>query len=134
MARHVRNPNAGGRGSSATVAGQDIANYYTKAQTDAALASAGGGAPIKEAELDFGSVGSPGVYDKIFTVVDATVTPAIRIMMTESGNPATGRGAGDYLWDSIAYACISGTGSFTVHAKASPGPIIGKRNALYRIG
>jgi hypothetical protein len=53
-------------------------------------------------------------------------------MAVSSGNPATGRGIDDHEWDSITYACQSGTGQFTLSAKAS-GKIIGKRKVYYSV-
>lgn len=92
-----------------------------------------GAASWTEVEVDFGTTGNPGVYDKTFSITDASVSGSSKIMMLPSGNPATGRGAGDALWDAISYACVAASGSFTAFAKASPGPVIGKRKVLYTV-
>lgn len=85
---------------------------------------------VTETELNFGTVGTPPVYEKTFTVTDASITGTSKIICVESGNTATGRTSGDSLFDSINYTAVAGTGSFTVYAKAS-GAVIGKRKMYY---
>jgi len=85
---------------------------------------------VTEAEVDFGTVGTPPVVDKTFTVTDAAITSASKIMCVESGNTATGRTSGDNLFDSVNYSALAGSGSFTLYATAS-GAIIGKRKVFY---
>jgi hypothetical protein len=82
---------------------------------------------VTETELDFGS---SGVSDATFTVTDAAITATSKIMCTQSGNTATNRAPGDHLWDSIDYAALAGTGSFTVYARPS-GSVVGKRKMFY---
>jgi len=91
----------------------------------------GGSATWTEIEVDFGS--SP-VYDATFTVTDAAVSSTTEVAVIQSGNAATDRGSGDALWDSISYAAQQGSGSFTLYALATPGPVVGKRKILYQIG
>lgn len=83
-----------------------------------------------ETEVDFGST---GVYDKTFTITDGAATSTSKIIAIQSGNVATGRVGNDADWDSIDYACLPGTGSFTLIAKANPGPVVGKRKVYYSI-
>lgn len=115
------------------VAGANI-TITTNAGTDSITIAASGGGPggfaVTETELDFGTVGTPPVTDKTFTVTDASITSSSKIMCTESGNTATGRTSGDSLFDSVNYTALAGTGSFTVYARAS-GAIIGKRKMFY---
>jgi len=89
----------------------------------------GASSNITEVEIDFGSIPTTS---KKFTITDAGVTISNKVLVYESGNPATNRGSDDYLWDSISFAASAGTGSFTLYAKAS-GRIKGKRNILYTI-
>jgi len=84
---------------------------------------------ITETEVDFGST---PVTDATFTITDAGVSGTTKIIVTESGSVATGRAAGDSLWDSINYSALSGTGNFTLYAKAS-GSVVGKRKLYYTI-
>lgn len=98
-----------------------------------ALENAGpaGAASWTEAEVDFGST---PVYDKTFTVTDASVSSSDKIAVVQSGSAATSRADGDALWDTIVYAATAGTGSFTLYALATPGPVVGKRKILYQVG
>ena len=89
----------------------------------------GGGSTVTEIEVDFGSSTR---RSKSFTITDATVTGASKIVAYQSGNPATGRGRDDAAWDSITYAAIAGTGSFTLIAH-STGRVKGPRNVYYTV-
>lgn len=84
---------------------------------------------VTETEVDFGTTPTT---DKLFTITDAGVSSTSKIIIQESGKPATGRAAGDAQWDSITYAAYPGTGSFTVYAKAS-GSVVGKRKVEYMV-
>lgn len=82
-----------------------------------------------EVEIDFGSTPTTG---KKFTITDTLSFTTSLITVKPSGNPATGRGSDDWLWDSIEFAAKGNNGNFTVYAKAS-GRIKGKRKILYTI-
>lgn len=82
---------------------------------------------VTETEVDFGST---PVTEKTFTVTDAGVTAASKIMCLESGNVATGRVGADSLWDSIIYSALGASGSFTLYARAS-NAVVGKRKLFY---
>lgn len=97
----------------------------------ATLGVTGGSAAWTEYEIDFGSA---GVYDATFTVIDASVSATTEVAVVQSGVAATDRGAGDALWDSIAYAAVPAAGQFTLYAMATPGPVAGKRKILYQVG
>lgn len=90
-----------------------------------------GGAVITEVEIDFGS--SP-VYDKTFTITDASVSGTSKIMVTPSGAAPTGLTSDEWLWDALGFAALAGSGSFTLYAHAQPGPVSGKRKILYTVG
>lgn len=93
------------------------------------VAQSATGLTAVEVEVDFGSL---PVEEGTFTIVDAGCSATSKVMVAQSGNTATGRFAGDALWDSIAYAALPGTGQFTLHASPS-GPVDGKRKILYTI-
>jgi hypothetical protein len=97
----------------------------------ATLGISGGSAAWTEYEIDFGTA---GVYDATFTVIDAAVSATTEVAVVQSGVAATDRGAGDALWDSIAYAAVPAAGQFTLYAMATPGPVAGKRKILYQVG
>lgn len=86
---------------------------------------------ITEVEIDFGST---PVYNKKFTVTAAGVTPSSKIMVTPSGDVPTGLTDDEWEWDVIGLAAKPGSGSFTLHACAIPGPVSGKRKILYTVG
>lgn len=82
---------------------------------------------VTETEVDFGST---PVTEATFTVTDAGVSAASKIMCLESGNVATGRVGADSLWDSIVYSALGASGNFTLYARAS-GAVVGKRKVFY---
>lgn len=93
-------------------------------------AYAGGGTgsiSITEAEIDFGTT---PVRSKKFTITEASITALSKIIVTPSGNVATGRVGDDYEWDSINLTAKPNAGTFTLTAFAS-GRIRGKRKILY---
>lgn len=98
------------------------------------IASAfGGGSGISpygaEIEVDFGSI---PVNSASFTVTDSYVSATSKVIVTESGNAGTSQGTDDVLWDSVNYAAVPASGSFTLYAKAS-GYIKGKRKIFYTV-
>jgi hypothetical protein len=96
------------------------------------ISGGGGGAlTVTETEVDFGTTPT---RDKQFSVTDAGIGAASKILISESGKAATGRVAGDSQWDSIACAALPAAGSMTVYCVASPGPVVGKRKLQYVIG
>jgi hypothetical protein len=82
------------------------------------------------AELDFGTT---PCFQKTFTVTDATVTAAKKIMIVESAAIATGKLADENEFDNLFLKAVAGTGNFTVYARAFPGPVHGKFKANYLI-
>lgn len=77
---------------------------------------------LKRIELDFGPV---AVVEKVFTVVDASVLPASRLMMIHSGSAATGKQADEAEFDAIDCRCEPLTGSFRVYATSLLGHVFG---------
>ncbi len=90
----------------------------------------GGGGTWTEVEVDFGTTPR---YDASFTVVDAGVSGASKVVVLPSGKAATGRTADDWQWDGLALAALPGAGSFTLYAVALPGPVVGPRLVQYQI-
>ena len=95
------------------------------------LGGSTGSAAWTETEVDFGSTPT---WEATFTITDAAVSATTEVAVVQSGTTATGRAAGDALWDAISYAAVPASGSFTLYAAASPGPVVGKRKLLYQVG
>jgi hypothetical protein len=94
--------------------------------------SAGGAVTMTEAEVDFGTTPT---WSTRFTVTDATIGASSKILVSQSGNTATGRvGTDDAEFDAIDYAATPGAGSMVMHALATPGPVVGKRKLFYTVG
>lgn len=86
---------------------------------------------VAQAEIDLGAV---PVYSASVVVTAATCEPAFNVLVSPSADPATGRGVDDNLWDGLILSAVAGTGSFTLHVLAVPGPVSGKRNINYQFG
>jgi hypothetical protein len=121
-----------GRSTAGTGAIEEITLGTNLSFTGTTLNATGGGsAAWTEYEVDFGSTPA---YDATFTVVDAAVSGTTEVAVVQSGATATGRAAGDALFDSITYAAVPAAGQFTLYALATPGPVVGKRKILYQVG
>jgi|GEM_PF-2969193 hypothetical protein len=96
--------------------------------TTVTISGGAGTFAVSEAEIDFGSTPQ---WDKTFTVSDASINSSHKIMVTPSGNVATSRVGDDWAWDGITFAALAGTGQFTLYAKPSPGPVVGRRKIFY---
>lgn len=92
--------------------------------------AAGAGLTWTEADVDFGT---DPAYDASFIIIDAAITAAKKVIVLPSGKAADGRTADDWQWDGAAFAANPGTGSATVYATFSPGPIVGKRKIQYSV-
>ena len=89
---------------------------------------------ISVAELPFTTlVTEKPVWSKTFSLVDARITPATVIVVSQSGKTASGRVGNDLEWDQILLGAVAGTGSFEVTAYAHPGPIVGSRTIIYQV-
>lgn len=88
-------------------------------------------AAVVRAEIDLGTT---PVYSASVVVAAATCEPAFNVLVSPSADPATGRGVDDNLWDGLILSAVAGTGSFTLHILAVPGPVSGKRNINYQFG
>lgn len=86
---------------------------------------------VTQVEIDLGTT---PVYSKSVTVTDATCEPTFNVLVSPSADPATGRGSDDNLWDGLILSAAAGTGEFTLHVIAVPGPVSGKRNINYQFG
>lgn len=103
----------------------------TPGALDAVWAVAGSPPTVTAVEVDFTQ--AHPVYEAEFTIVDALVTPATNIVVSQSGATATGRVGNDLAWDQILLGAVAGTGQFTLTAQAHPGPITGRRVILYQL-
>lgn len=86
---------------------------------------------ITQVEIDLGTT---PVYSKSITVTAASCEPAFNVLVSPSADPATGRGSDDNLWDGLILSAAAGTGEFTLHVIAVPGPVSGKRLINYQFG
>lgn len=112
---------------------QPLCNYsgnIKELQAGDTLPGSGPGSAWTEYEIDFGTLPQ---FDALFTITDATVSATSKIIINETGKPATGRVAGDSQWDYITLTALPATGSFTVYAMAAPGPVVGKRKIQYQV-
>lgn len=119
--------------NSVLVAGANVTVTYNEAAGTITIASTGGGpggGTWTEVEIDFGSL---PVYDKTLTVTDAAVTGTSKVVVVPSGNAPTGLTADEWLWDTITFAALAGTGQFTLYATPNPGPVMGKRKIFYQV-
>ena len=98
---------------------------YDKIQT------IGGGGSITgtEIEIDFGSL---PISEKTFTITDANVSPTSLLIITPSGETATGRVGNDSEWDGLICTGLAATGSFTLSVVAT-GSVVDKRKINYII-
>jgi hypothetical protein len=94
-------------------------------------AAAAGSASIYETEIDFGTTNA--VYNKTFTITDASVTSTSKIIVYQSGSAATGRQADENELETLNFAAIPGTGSFTLYAKCM-NRVSGKYKINYMLG
>lgn len=81
-------------------------------------------------QIDFGSTPT---YSKQFTIGAASVTPSSVIVAIASAISASGRTGDDSAWDSLTLTTTPGTGSFTLTAFPTPGPVVGARTIHYQI-
>jgi len=95
------------------------------------VSAGGGGASWTSAEVDFGTTPT---YSKTFTVTDASVSSSSKVVAVPDGAVATGRAGNDWEWDGVIFACVPGTGEFTLTGLATPGPIVGRRKVYYQVG
>lgn len=91
--------------------------------------SSGSSITVIETEIDFGNSPTPS---KRFTITDASATPSSKIIVTGSGNTATGGAEDDWEWDAINFVAKSNTGTFTLFAYSNT-LIGGKRKIFYTI-
>lgn len=112
--------------------GAGVSVTDTGTYTEVNIPGGGGGVGTwTEVEVDFGSTPR---YDGRFTVVDATVSLASKVIVVPSGNTPTGLPGVEADWDNISFAAVAGSGSFTVYASPQPGPVSGRRKIYYQVG
>lgn len=116
------------RVASLLVAGTNITLTYNDVANTLTIASTGGGGALTETVVDFGT---KPVWDASFTVLDGSVTPTNKIIVTP-GDVSSGRHADDWQWDSINFAAVAGTSQFTIYANCN-GPVEGTRSIYYQV-
>lgn len=87
------------------------------------------GASITEVEIDLGSTPKKSFH---LTVTDAAISPTSKVIVSASGNAATGRGLDDWEWDSADFAAKPASGSMTLYARFT-GHVSGKRKINYMV-
>lgn len=95
--------------------------------TTQSTAATGGSLSLTEIEVDFGA---KPTRSKKFTITDASISGTSKIIVSPSGNTATGRVGNDWEWDTINCSAKSGTGQFILTCFAS-GRVAGKRKFYY---
>lgn len=88
-----------------------------------------GGDSITEVEIDLGSTPKKSFH---LTVTDAAISPTSKVIVSASGNAATGRGLDDWEWDSADFAAKPAAGSMTLYARFT-GHVSGKRKINYMV-
>jgi Protein of unknown function (DUF2793) len=94
-------------------------------------AHSSGAAAIGEVEIDFGAT---ALRTRKFSITDAAVTPASKIVAIQSGKAATGRSADENEMDFLHLRAVPGTGTFTLHAACLTGRVSGKFKVSYLVG
>ncbi len=93
----------------------------------------GGGAgatTLTEVTLDFGAT---PVFSKTFTILDAAITAGTPILVGSSGNMPAGVSFDEHEMDALyCVATCAVNGTITLLAVATPGPIAGTRNIIYK--
>lgn len=84
-----------------------------------------------EIEVDFG--GGAGLRAKTFTVADAAVTAASKIICAQSGQAPTGKPADDMELDALRLRAKPGAGTFDLYVDAADGFLINKYKILYQV-
>ena len=74
---------------------------------------------ISEAEIDFGN--SEVFFDGVFTVVDASINSAHRLLVNQSGEAPTGKDEDENEMDALALRAVAGTGQFTLYVTCHEG-------------
>ena len=91
----------------------------------------GGGFTGVEVEIDFGSI---AVWDATFTITDATISATSKIIITHSGNAATGKEADENEMDNLVCTPRPTAGSFDLFCSGVPGAVEGKFKLFYAVG
>lgn len=112
----------------------DLERLFHISDTSAAMAQVSEllkntGASITEAEIDLGSTPRKSFR---MTVTDPAISPASKVIVSASGNAATGRGLDDWEWDSADFSAKPAAGSMTLYARFT-GHVSGKRKINYMV-
>lgn len=105
-----------------------IYHWDGAAYAELSPSTGGGGLSLTEIEVDMGDKSS----SKRFTIVDAAVTPANKILIFTSPNEATGRRGNDWEVDQAFFTALAGTGNFLLSI-VSPFRMRGYRKLYYQV-
>jgi hypothetical protein len=99
--------------------------------TGTTMTASGTGGTFVEIEVDFGTT---NLTQKIFTITDAGVSATSKIVISISGNTATGRNADETQMEVFYTFATPGTGAFDLLVKSLEGPVVGTYKLFYTYG
>ncbi len=90
-----------------------------------------GSTQVKQVEIDFGTL---PVSEKLFTIVDASVTPTSHIVGTVAYEAPTGKDLDELEMDELDLKFGPGSGQFTLYATGENGYIADRFKINYVVG
>jgi hypothetical protein len=99
--------------------------------TGTTMTASGTGGTFVETEIDFGTTNRT---QRTFTITDAGVSATSKIVISISGNTATGRNADEIEMEVFYYYATPGTGTFSLFVKSLEGPVVGTYKLFYTYG
>lgn len=99
--------------------------------TSDSLPGSGGAATIYETEIDLGVI---PVKSKTFSILDAGILPGMKILVSQSGNAATGRFADENEMTILSARAFAKTGAFDLYVNCLNGTALGKFKFNYMLG
>jgi len=85
-----------------------------------------------QTEIDMGT--ATDTKTKSFTIVDANVSAASRIIMVQSLAAATGKSQDENEMDYLTARCVPAAGSFTTYIESETGSVTGAFKFDYAVG
>lgn len=85
-------------------------------------------AAIKQVEIDFGAMATNA---QRFVVTDPDIQPTTRIVVSQSGEAATGKTADENELDVLLLRASPGAGAFTLYVNALHGFLVGRYRVNY---
>jgi hypothetical protein len=111
----------------------DTHQFYIGTVTGNALVgpTAGGGAAVKQVEIDFGPL---PVAEASFLITDASVTPTSHIIGNVAYEAPTGKDLDEIEMDELDLKFGPGSGAFILYARGRDGYVADKFRVSYAIG